>query len=68
MAHEASARKPAMTEGPAFIGSMAVNSRPRFLDSLQSSAKNAAALGPRRPPDDRTKGVKRRLPPLDDSL
>ena len=67
-AHDASARKLATTSGSAFVGPIAVKSRPRFLAPLHNSSKNVAALGPRRPVDDKTKGIKRRLPSLDVSL
>ena len=59
LAQEASARKLATTEGSAFVGPIAVKSRPRF---------RFAALGPRRPVDDKTKGMNRRLPSFDVSL
>ena len=55
LAQEASARKLATTAGSTFVGSIAVTSCLRFLPSLQSPAKNFAALGPSRPVDDKTK-------------
>ena len=68
LAQEASARKLATTEGSAFVGPIAAKSCPRFRASLHNSAKNFAALGPRRPVDDKTKGMNRRLPSFDVSL
>ena len=62
LAQEASARKLATTEGSAFVGPIAVKSFPRFRASLHNTAKNFVALGPRRPVDDKTKGVNRRSP------
>ena len=45
LAQEASARRLATTAESAFVGPIAVKSCPRFLASLQSSAKNFDALG-----------------------
>ena len=62
LAQEASARKLATTAGSAFVGPIAVKSCPRFLASLQSSAKNFAAYGPSRPVGDKAKEIKRLFP------
>ena len=68
LAQDASARKLFKTAGSAFVGPMAVKSWPRIRASLHSSAKKRAALGPRRPVDDKAKGIKRRVPSFDVSL